>query len=149
MSRKKSKVSSASTQNGNQHGLSEQQQTLAAAVINLVMQASTSVTDDDTLFSRDSASACARMPQIDTHANSNTSAVINRSRPTYDHHGNFIHEGLTSVFIRVLFFFVLLYYIISSCFHSDILPSDLNWSPGWRGFISNYKHSTNMACNLR
>ena len=92
MSRKKSKVSSASTQNGNQHGLSEQQQTLAAAVINLVMQASTSVTDDDTLFSRDSASACARMNHTVTHTIRNTSAVSTRSLPTYDHHGNVVHE---------------------------------------------------------
>ena len=60
--------------------------------MNGVMQASTSVADDDTLFSRDSASTCARMPQIGTHATRNTSAVITCSRPTYDHHGNVANE---------------------------------------------------------
>ena len=56
------------------------------------MQAGTSVTDDDTLFRRDSASARARMSQIGTHATCNTSVVINISLPTYDHHGHVIHE---------------------------------------------------------
>ena len=69
-----------------------QQQTLSAAVINEVMQASTSVTDDNTLFSRDSAYAHARMPQIGTHETPNTSMVSTRSRHTYDHHGNVVHE---------------------------------------------------------
>ena len=92
MNRKKNKITSAYTQNSNQKDLSAQQQTLAAAVINRVMQARTSVTDYDTLFSRDSASACARMPQIGTHATHNTSAVSTRSRPTYDHHRNVVHE---------------------------------------------------------
>ena len=92
MSRKKIKVSSASTQNGNQNDLLEQQQTLAAEVINGVMKSSTSVTDDDTLFSRDSASARVCMPHIGTHATCNTSAVSTLSCPTYDHHGNVVHE---------------------------------------------------------
>ena len=61
------------------------------AVINRVMQASTSVTDDDTLFRRDSSSARERIPQIGTHETRNTSAVSTRSRPTYDHHVNVIH----------------------------------------------------------
>ena len=62
-----------------------QQQTRAAEVINGVMQASTPVTDNETLFRRDSASACARMPQIGTHETCNTSAVSTRSCPTYEH----------------------------------------------------------------
>ena len=92
MSINKSKVSYASTQNVNQNDLSAQQRTLAAAVINGVMQASTSVTENGTSFSIDSASYCARMPQIGTHATHNTSAVSTRSRPTYNHHGNIVHE---------------------------------------------------------
>ena len=92
MSRKKSKVSSASTQNGYQNVLSAQQRTLAAEVLNEVMQVSTSVTYDDTLFSRDSASARARMPQIGTHPTCNTSVVSTLSCPTYDHHRNVVHE---------------------------------------------------------
>ena len=92
MSRKKSKISSASIQNSNQNELSAQQKTIAASAIVGVTQASTSVTDDDTLFSRDSASTCARMPQIGTHAACNNSAVSSRSRPTYDHHINVVHE---------------------------------------------------------
>ena len=92
MSRKKSKASSSSTQNSNHNDLSAQQRTLAASVINIVMQASTSVADDDTLFSRDSSSARALMPQIGTHTTCNTSTVNNRSLPTYEHHGNFVHE---------------------------------------------------------
>ena len=92
MSRKKSKVSSASTQNGNHNDLSAQQRTLAAVVINGVMQASTSVTDDDTLFSRDITSDRARMLQIGTHATLNTSTVSTFSLPNYDHHGNFVYE---------------------------------------------------------
>ena len=91
MSRKKIKVSSASTQNGNQNDLLAQQQTLAAAVIIGFMQASKSVADDDTLFNRDSASARARMPHIGTHATRNTSAVSTCSLPTYDHNGNVVH----------------------------------------------------------
>ena len=92
MSRKKSKISSASTQNSNQKDLSAQQQTLSEELINGVMQASTSVTYYDTLFSKDSASACARMPQIGTHETRNTSAVSTPSRPIYDHHRNVVHE---------------------------------------------------------
>ena len=92
MSRNKRKISSVSTQNGKQNDLSEQQQTIAAAVINRVMQASTSVTDNDTLFSRDSASSFSRMPQIGTHATRNTSVVSARYCPTYDHNGNIVHE---------------------------------------------------------
>ena len=92
MSRNKNKIYSASTQNGNQNDLSAQQQTIAAAVTNGVMQASTSVTDDDTLLSRYSASACACMPQIGTHANRNTSSVSTPSHPTYDHHVNIVDE---------------------------------------------------------
>ena len=92
MSRKKIKVSSASTQNGNQNDLSAQQRTISATVINRDMQVSTYVTDDDTLFSRDSASTRARMPQNGTHATLNTSAVITHSHPTYGHNGNVIHE---------------------------------------------------------
>ena len=92
MSHKKSKVSSASTQNGYQNVLSAQQRTLAAAVINGVMQASAPVTDDDTLLSRDSDSDCAHMPQIGTHATRNTFVVIICSCPTYDHHGNVVYE---------------------------------------------------------
>ena len=92
MSRKKIKISSSFTQNSNQKDLSAQQRTLAAEVLNRVMQVSTSVTYDDTLFSRDSASARARMPQIGTHATCNTSAVSTCSRPTYDHHRNVVHE---------------------------------------------------------
>ena len=60
--RKKIKVSSASTQNGNYNDFLAQQQTLAAAIINRVMQTSTYVADDDILFRRDSASACAYIP---------------------------------------------------------------------------------------
>ena len=56
------------------------------------MQASTSVTDDDTLFRRDSASDRSRMPQIGTRATRNTSTVSTRSRPTYDRHRNIVHE---------------------------------------------------------
>ena len=91
MSRKKSKVSSASTQNGNYNDLSAQQQTLSATVINGVMQASTSVTDNDTLFSIYSASTRARMPQIGTHATRTSSAVKNLASPNYYHHRNFFH----------------------------------------------------------
>ena len=91
MSRNKSKISTASTQNSNQKDLSAQQQTLATEVMNGVMQTSTSVTDDDTLLSRYSASACSCMPQIGTHATCNTSAVSTRSRPTYDHQINVVH----------------------------------------------------------
>ena len=90
--RKKSKVSSTSTQNGNHNDLSSQQQNVSVAAINGVMQASTPVTDDDTLFSRYSVFAWARIPQIGTYATCNTSAVSTRSRPTYDHHGNVVHE---------------------------------------------------------
>ena len=39
-----------------------------------------------------SASARARMPQIDTHATRNTYAVRIRSLPSYDHHGNVVNE---------------------------------------------------------
>ena len=92
MSRKKIKVSSASTQNGNQNDLSAQQRTISATVINRDMQVSTYVTDDDTLFSRDSASARERMPHIGTHATRNTSAVRTCTCPTYDHHINVVHE---------------------------------------------------------
>ena len=92
MSRKKIKISSASTKNSNHNDLSAQQQTLVVAVINVVTQASTSVVKDDTLFRRDSASDRARMPQIGTHATRNTSVVSTRSRLTYDHHGNFFNE---------------------------------------------------------
>ena len=92
MSRKKRKISCASTKNSNQKDLSAQQKTLAAALINRVIQASTSVMDDATLFIRDSASDRAHMPQIGTHATRNNSAVSTRSLPTYDHHGNVIHE---------------------------------------------------------
>ena len=92
MSLKKINISSASTQNSNQKDLSAQNQTLAAEVINGVMQSGTSVTDDDTLFSRDSASARARIPQIGTHATCNTSVVSTCSCPTYDHHINVVHE---------------------------------------------------------
>ena len=92
MSLNKSKISSASAQNSNQKDLTAQQQTLYAAVTNGVMQSSTSVTDDDTLLSIYSASDRARMPQIGTHATRNTSAVSTCSRPTYDHHGNVVHE---------------------------------------------------------
>ena len=56
------------------------------------MQSGTSVTDDDTLFSRDSASARARMPQIGTHETCNNSAVSTISRPTCDHHGSVVQE---------------------------------------------------------
>ena len=146
--RNKSKISSASKQKSNQNDLSVQQRILSAAVINGVMQASTSLTDDGTLFSRDSASDRASMTQIGTHATRNTSTVSTRSRPTYYHHRNVVNEWLTSVLFRILFFlsfFVLLYYIISSCLHSDIHPSYLNWYLGWCGFISNYKCSPNMA----
>ena len=52
MGHKKKKVSSASTKNCNQNDLSVQQLTLDAVVINGVMQDSTSVADDNTLFSR-------------------------------------------------------------------------------------------------
>ena len=69
MSQKKIKVSSESTQNINQNDLSAQQRTLAAEVINEVMQSSISVTDDDTLFSRNSDSARACMTHIGTYAN--------------------------------------------------------------------------------
>ena len=75
MSRKKIKISSASIRNGNQNDLSAQQRTIAAAVIKGVTQDDTSVTDDGTLFSRDSASTRAHMLQIGTHATRNTSAV--------------------------------------------------------------------------
>ena len=92
MNRNKSKVYSVSTQNSNQNDLSAQQQTLAAAVINGGMQASTPVTDYDTLFIRDSTSACSRMPRIGTHENCNNSAISTYSRLTYDHHGNVVHE---------------------------------------------------------
>ena len=92
MSRKKIKISSASKQKSNQNDLSVQQRILSAAVINGVMQASTSVTDDVTLFRKDRNSAREHMPQIGTHATCNTSAVITYSRPTYDHHGNVVHE---------------------------------------------------------
>ena len=92
MRHKKSKVSSSSTKNGNQNDLLSQQQNLAAAVIKRVIQASISVADDDTLFSRDSASARVCMPQIGTHTTHNTSAVSTHSRPTYDHHKNVVHE---------------------------------------------------------
>ena len=92
MSRKKGKVSSASTQNSNQNELSAQQKNIAAAAINGVMHASTSVADDDTLFSRDSASACANMPHIGTNANCNNSAVIIQSCPTNNHHRNVVNE---------------------------------------------------------
>ena len=91
MSRKESTVSSAFTQNGNQNDLSAQQKTLAATVFDGFMQASTSVTDDDTLFSIYSASACARMPQVGTHSTHNTSVVSTHSCPTYYHHVNVIH----------------------------------------------------------
>ena len=76
------------------------------------MQASTSVSDDDTLLSIYSASDCARMPQIGTHATRNTSAVSTCSRPTYDHHANVVNERLTAVSFRILFFicFIILYY---------------------------------------
>ena len=76
MSRNKIKVSSASTQNGNQNELSAQQQNPAVEVINGVIQASTSVTDDDTLFIRDSTSVCARMPQIGTHETCNNALAV-------------------------------------------------------------------------
>ena len=92
MSRKKINISSSSTQNSNQRDLSAQQQTLAVAVISGVMQTSTSVTYDDTLFCRNSASARAHMPQIGTHETRNTSTVSNRSRPTYDHYRHVIRE---------------------------------------------------------
>ena len=92
MSRNKSNVSSASTQNGKHNDLSAQQRTIPAAVIDGVMEASTSVAGDDTLFSRYSASTCARMPQIGTHATRNTSAFNTISRPTYYHHGNIVNE---------------------------------------------------------
>ena len=69
-----------------------QQQTIDAVVINRIMQVGTSVTDDDTLFSRDSASTCAPIPQIVTRATHNNSAVRTRSHPTYDHHRNVVHE---------------------------------------------------------
>ena len=92
MSRNKSKVSSSSTQNGNQNDLSAQQRTFSAAIINGVMQSSTYITDDDTLFSRYSASSIAHMPRVCTHATFNTSLVSTRSRPTYDLHGNVVHE---------------------------------------------------------
>ena len=88
----KIKVSSASTQNGNQNDLLAQQQTISAALINGVMQSSTSVTDDDTLFSRYNTSARAHMPQIGTCATRNTSSVSTCSLPTYDHHGNVFRE---------------------------------------------------------
>ena len=70
-----SNIFSASTQNGNQNDLLAQQRTISPGVINGVMQSSTSVTDDNTLFRRDSASAHAHMPQIGTHTTCNTSAV--------------------------------------------------------------------------
>ena len=92
MIRNKSKISSAYTQNSNQNYLSAQQRTLAAAVINGIMLANTSVTDDDTLFSRDSASVRARMPETGTHATCNSSSVSTRYRPTCDCHGNVVHE---------------------------------------------------------
>ena len=79
-------------QNSNQKDLSAQQRTIVAAVINRVMQASTSVMDDATLFIRDSASDRAHMPQIGTHETRNTSAVSTPSRPIYDHHRNVVHE---------------------------------------------------------
>ena len=88
----KSKISYASTQNNNQKDLSAQQQNIDAAVINGFMQSSTSVTDDDTLFSRYSASDRASMPQIGTHATHNTSAVSTRSCPTYYCHRNIAYE---------------------------------------------------------
>ena len=99
MSRNKSKVSSASTQNGKQNDLLAQQQTLAVAEINGVMQASTSVADDDALCNRDSASTRARMPQIGTHATRTSSAVKNLASPNYYHHRNFYHERLPSIFV--------------------------------------------------
>ena len=92
MSCNKRNISSESTQNGNQNDLLAQQQTLSAEVINGVMQASTSVMDDDALFSRYSASDCARMPHIGTRATRNTSAVSTFSSPTYEHHRNVVHE---------------------------------------------------------
>ena len=112
MSRNKIKISSASTQNSNQKDLSAQQRTIAAAVIKEVMQASTYVTDDDTLFSRDSASALSRMYQIGTHATRNTSAVSTCYHPTYDHHVKIVNEELATVLFRILFFlcFNVLYY---------------------------------------
>ena len=72
--------------------MSAQHRTLDAALINGIMQASTSITDDDTLLRIDSASARAHMNQIGTHATRNTSAVSTRSCPTYDHYGNVVHE---------------------------------------------------------
>ena len=92
MMQNKSKACSASTQNSKHNVLSSQQKNLTRAVINGVMQSSTSVTDDDTLISRYIASACAHMPQIDTHATCNTSAVSTRYFPTYNHHGNAVQE---------------------------------------------------------
>ena len=92
MSLKKINISSESTQKSNHNEFSAQQGTLAAVVINRVMQASTSVTDDDTLFSRYSASDRERMPQIGTHATRNTSVVSTRSCPNYDHHDNVVNE---------------------------------------------------------
>ena len=92
MRHNKSKVSSTSTQNGNQNELLAQHQTLAAVVINGVMQVSTYVMDDEILFRRDNASDRTRMPHIGTHETRNTSAVSTRSRPTYDHHVNVFHE---------------------------------------------------------
>ena len=92
MIHKEIKISSASTQNSNQKDLSAQQQTLAASVINGVIQSSTPVTDNDTLFSRESASARARIPQIGTHATHNTSAVSTRYHPSYYHHVNVVNK---------------------------------------------------------
>ena len=97
MSCKKRNISSASTQNGNHNDLLIQHQTLAAELINIVMQASTSVADDEKLFSRDSALSCVHMPQIGTHAACNTSVVSTLSHPNYYHHVNVVHELLTSV----------------------------------------------------
>ena len=112
MSRKKRKISSVSIQNSNQKDLLAQQRTLAEAVINGVMQASIPVTDDDTLLSRYSASARARMPQIGTHATRNTSAVSTCYHPTYDHHVKIVNEELATVLFRILFFLcvIVLYY---------------------------------------
>ena len=69
--------------------------------------------EDDNLFSRDNASARARMPQIGTHATRNTSMVSTCYCPKYEHHGNVINEWLTSVLFKILFL-SLFYCIILS-----------------------------------
>lgn len=87
---KKAKVSATKTSGGTPDDMSEHTRSIATAIINGVMRASATSSNDSTLFPP-SVPARIDMPQHGSHAR-NTSGASTRSNRRYDEFGNVVQE---------------------------------------------------------